>query len=260
MNRDDFWCMRRGKQLAVLSSEDEHLLSPINLRNGKRHKALLLLHGFSSSPAVYRLLLKHLKHYDALVAPVLPGHAENLAAFANMKAADLFSYVENTCSQLINEFERVDVLGLSMGGLLACHLGMRFKLNHLYLLAPALDLHLNLEQSIKLAQGLQWLGFRQFRSAAGNLYTSSACEIAYRQLPLPAIIEILTIIKHFKLGPLSCPVDLFLGVHDAVVDSQKVAQQFANQPDVTLHWLENSAHVLPLDGDLDLIINTMTKE
>lgn len=255
MNPDDFRCMRRGAQLGMVNPQDAQLLETIDRRNGHKRTALLLLHGFSSTPAVFRYLLAGLPKYDALIAPALPGHARDLEAFSQLKASELLTFVEQIAEQLINEYDEVDVLGLSMGGVLAAHLSTRFTLRHLYLLAPAFDLHLAVEKMIQFARFCKWLGFRQFRSMAGNLYTSHACEIAYRQLPLTSIIELLTFINEFTFICPSCPTDVFLGSHDEVVASHVVALRFANQEKVNIHWLANSAHVLPLDGDIDSIIH-----
>jgi len=252
MNLDDFRCMRRGVQLSILKREDAALLEPVNLRNGRKKNALLLLHGFSSTPAVYRHLIASISDYDAIIVPVLPGHAKSLEVFSRMKAAELMPFVEKVCADLIGEFQHVDVMGLSLGGLLACHLATCFKLRHLYLLAPALDLHLAMNKIIKLAKGLHWLGFRQLRNEAGNLYAPNTCDIVYRQLPLLSLIEVLSFISEFKFKLPSCPTDLFLGRHDEVVASQLVANRFSNN--TTIHWLDNSAHVLPIDGDSETIL------
>ncbi|KTD31589.1 alpha/beta hydrolase [Legionella maceachernii] len=256
MDIDAFRCMRQGRQLFTLSQQDAFLLAPIEQRNDKTHRALLLLHGFSSTPAVFRLLLPSLVlYYDAVICPVLMGHAENLDSFAKVKATDWIAQTEQTCEILLEQFTEVDVMGLSLGGILACHLSVRFSLHHLYLLAPALDLRLGLSKALKLAKSLNWLGFRNIRAAAGNLYTSENCEIAYRQLPLTTIIEMLTLVQQFPFTIPSCSTDLFLGCHDFVVSSWRVADRFANKDNVNIHWLPNSAHVLPLDGDQAVILS-----
>ncbi|MFC7782452.1 alpha/beta hydrolase [Legionella taurinensis] len=259
MNLNDFRCMRRGVQVSTLRRRDADLLRPFKREGKEKNHALLLLHGFSSSPAVFRNLLGAFAGYDAVVAPVLPGHSENLNAFAEVKASDWLASVEDVCATLVAEFQQVDIMGLSLGGLLACHLSSRFPLNHLYLLAPALDLQLALPGSLKLARILYQLGFRQLRSAAGNLFTTDHCEIAYRQLPLTTIIEILTLVKQFEFKPPTCPTDVFLGCYDEVVASRRVAARFAGCDNVTIHWLAKSAHVLPLDGDIAEIIQCVNQ-
>jgi len=259
MNLDDFRCMRRGVQLAALHPEEKTLLAPINQRNHKRQTALLLLHGYSSSPAVYRKMMHHLPPYDATVVPVLPGHGNNLEAFAQTPAEEWLRAVELAYEQLAHEYEQVDVMGLSLGGVLACHLANQFSLHHLYLLAPALNLHLPLNSTLKLVQTLRFLGFSAVRSAAGNLLTDDSCEIAYRQLPLASIMQILSFIRDFSFKVPACPTDVFLGRHDAVVNSKAVAERFQHDSRVRIHWLDHSAHVLPLDGDIDQIITCMQK-
>lgn len=259
MNNDDFRYMRRGKQLSGLTEEELVFLNPVNqIGKGNEH-ALLILHGFSSSPAVYRYLIPKIKNYDAIVCPVLPGHAESIEAFSRSKASDWLLKAKNTCELLINDYKKVDVLGLSLGGLLACELSRIFPLNHLFLLAPALKLHMPVNSMLKLAQILKWFGFRYLRNAAGNLITENNAEIAYRKLPITSIIEMLNLAKEYQWVAPTCPVDLFLGMHDEVVASQQVEELFSSLPNVSIHWLNNSAHVLPLDNDLDQIINCINQ-
>ena len=257
MNLDDFRYMWRGKVLHTLDNQHANLLNPIDIRGPGDDRALLLLHGFSSSPAVYRHLLPALPTYDAILCPTLPGHGESIAAFTTVKASDWLSTAELACNTLVNHYQNVDVMGLSLGGLLACHLSQRFDLHHLYLLAPALALRLNLTTALTSARVLRWLGFHYLRNRAGNLCSHLYSELAYRQLPLAAIIEILTLVNQFKFVPPRCPTDLFLGCFDEVVDSTLVEKHFMNLTNCTIHWLPKSAHVLPLDSDADTIISCL---
>ncbi|AHE68316.1 alpha/beta hydrolase [Legionella oakridgensis] len=255
MNFDDFRYMWRGKTQQALSNQQAALLAPIDHQNGKKERALLLLHGFSSSPAVFRELLPTLFNlYDTVVCPALPGHADSIETFAKTQASEWLTAAEQSCEELLRNYQMVDVMGLSLGGLLACHLANRFPLHHLYLLAPALALRFKITIALAVARLLHGLGFRRLRNRAGNLYTSRASELAYRQLPISTIIEILSLIQNYQFVPPTCPVDLFLGRYDEVVQSTLVADYFANLPNVHIHWLNHSAHVLPLDGDIDTII------
>lgn len=257
MNPDDFRCMRRGVDLSTLRPQDLGLLAEVYRENGQRRKALLLIHGFSSSPAVFRLMLKQLSHYDTIIVPVLPGHATSIDSFAQTTAEQWLLAVEEIAEKLVNEYEQLDVLGLSLGGLLACHIAKQFNLHHLYLLAPAIDLKLPIKSTLALLKVLRTLGFEKARSAAGNIFINNTCEIAYRQLPLPTVYQILNLIKQFDFKVPSCPTDVFLGRYDKVVNVNAVAKRFQNCEQIQIHWLENSAHVLPLDGDVEAIIAQM---
>lgn len=254
MNLIDFRYMRQGQQLNDLKREDKGLLTSVRQHNKSHKNALLILHGFSSSPAVYRYLIPKIKQYDAVVCPILPGHAESINAFSQAKATQWQAIAQETCASLLDSYEQVDVLGLSLGGLLACELSILFPLHHLYLLAPALKLHMNVTLMLRITRFFHALGFAHIRNAAGNILNSEHAEISYRKLPLSIIIEMLQLVQNYQWTPPPCPTDLFLGAHDLVVDSHAVENFFHPLANVSIHWLENSAHVLPLDNDLEAII------
>ena len=259
MNRNDFRYMLRGKQLADLKKEEFALLEPVNQHGTKKDRALLLLHGFTSTPAVYRYLIPQLKNYDALVCPALSGHAESIADFAKTKAADWLGGATQVCERLFNEYQKVDILGLSLGALLACQLSAHFKFNHMFLLAPALKLYMSMNKHLILLIALKKLGFCELRGQAGDLVGSKHLEISYRRMPIAALIELFILIRNYQWVAPHCPVDLFLGAHDFVVASKKIAQMFSSLPNATTHWLANSAHVLPLDNDLDQIVQCINQ-
>ncbi len=255
----DFLYMWQGKPKHPLPPEDAHYLSPINIHNKNHHRALLLLHGFSSSPAVYRQLLPTLTGYDAFVCPTLPGHGTNLTDFANVNASDWLFSVESICNDLIQRYEHVDVMGLSLGGLLAYHAAQRLPIHHLYLLAPALFITLNIRWTQYLIRMLQCLGIKNIRNHAGTIRDTTNWELTYRRLPLHTVNELLTLINTFNLTPPTCPMDVFLGRHDPVVDVSSLAIHFNGLPHATLHWLEDSSHVLPLDTDMQAITACVNK-
>ncbi|MBA2650338.1 MAG: alpha/beta fold hydrolase [Legionella sp.] len=255
MNADDFRFIHQKKHILNLKKEDGQLLEPICKQGIQNERALLLLHGFSSSPAVFRLLIPHIKGYDSIHCPVLPGHAQSLEAFSQSTAPDWLANVNLICNELISKYNKVDILGLSLGGLLALKLSQDYPINHLYLLAPALKLHVRLNVMLALALTLKYLGFKDLRNLAGNLVTTDQAEIAYRKLPINVSIEILNFIKTHQWVHPTCPVDLFLGEKDMVVASDQVESLFTPSKTVTIHRLVNSAHVLPLDNDYNQIID-----
>src|SRR3990167_7446904 len=114
--------MWKGKATRPLTSDEVYQLKPIDIRQKGDARALLLLHGFASSPAVYRALYPKLTHYNALVCPVLPGHAENLNAFAGVSRQAWLAAAVKACQPLVEQYQSFEIIGLSLGGLLACHL------------------------------------------------------------------------------------------------------------------------------------------
>lgn len=259
VNLHDFRFLLQGKHIEPLRSDQANLLESVDRRGPGRERALLMLHGFSSSPAVFRVMLPELTMYDAVVCPVLPGHAESIAVFSNATAQDWIAAAVAACSALLDEYKTVDVLGFSLGGLLACYLSQRFTLNRLFLLAPALFMKRSVSATLFCARLAQALGFRLLHNRGGNLYTHRYPELTYRQLPVTTIIEILTLINDYHFELPTCPTELFLGRFDEVVDSSAVAKCFEKASMVNIHWLEHSAHVLPLDGDIKTIVKCLNQ-
>lgn len=261
MQLQDFACFYNGIVKANLTPAYAQAILPIAIHKKiqEQNKAILLLHGFSSSPAVFRLLLPFLNDYDGIEVPLLPGHGESIEIFSMLQGTQLLQFVEEKYEALRKKYETVDVLGLSLGGLLAHHLNTCFTLHHLYLLAPAFDLYIN-QKTVHLISWLNYLGFHSVRSFAGNLHDTPHCEIAYRQLPLKTLQEVLHLIQSYIFKPVQCPTDLFLGSYDQVIHSERVAQRFAGCPHTTVHWLKQSAHVLPLDSDITQIQSVFTRK
>jgi carboxylesterase len=260
INLDDFQYMWRGKALRPLLHTEIDRLAPIDIRHEGNDRALLLLHGFSSSPAVYRAIWPALNHYNALVCPALPGHAENIAAFTRVTRDEWVAAAEAACKPLIEQYEHVEIIGLSLGGLLACHLAHQFPIKKLYLLAPALKLRFNMGLAKTAAQLLHACGIKQLKNRAGNLFTHNHEELAYKKLPLRTLIELFTLIEETPFHLPNCPVDLFLGQHDEVVDSPYVEQLFKDSTQCNTHWLKHSAHAIPLDGDIQSVINVINAQ
>ncbi|MFZ4077225.1 MAG: alpha/beta hydrolase [Legionellaceae bacterium] len=255
---DDFRYMWRGQIEQILPKQDAYRLAPVVIEKQKHDRALLLLHGFSSTPAVYRLMIPKLTSYDGILCPVLPGHGETIEAFSLAKAKDWLRATEHAYQQLKKTYAQVDVMGISLGGLLGCHLAKNHPIHHLYLLNPALALKTSRKASLGLTHILHALGLSTIPNRAGNLHTREHFELTYRKLPLATIIEILTLIGTPVDLP-RCPTDLFLGVFDKVVDVKKVSEIFKGLPNIHTHWLHNSAHVLPLDGDVEEILQCVNQ-
>lgn len=257
----DFAWMRQGQHLRFCSAEDCALLKPYEKQHReKKDHALLMLHGFSSSPAVWRLFLPHLDAYDFIYAPLLAGHGISIAEFSKTSRQQWLHQARIQCKKLCQEYTRVDVIGLSLGGLLACHLAQEFNLNQLFLLAPALRLKDDGAILLKTAQISKKLGFQFVKNAGGRALMPKADELLFRLLPLKTIIEILSLIDSFQFKAWDTPTQVFLGRHDDVIHSSSVAQQLQYLPDVDIHYLEQSNHVLPLDGNYqDILQKLITK-
>lgn len=255
---NDFAWISQGQHLRFCSKEDCILLKPYEKEyRAKKDRALLMLHGFSSSPAVWRLFYPHLESYDRVSAPLLAGHGISIHEFAKVSSQQWLHQVRVECKKLCQEYAQVDVIGLSLGGLLACHLAQEFPIHRLFLLAPALSLNDSCPILLKTAQLSKNLGFQFVKNAGGQAFKPQADELLFRLLPIKTIVEILSFIDSFQFKSWDIPTQLFLGRHDDVVNSSKVELQLQNLNEVDIHYLEHSNHVLPLDANYQNILKAL---
>jgi carboxylesterase len=247
---NDFAFMLQGEYQAPLFTKDIPLIQPTYLtRTPHKKRALLLIHGFTSTPLVYRELTPLIQHVDYISIPLLPGHGTTIEDFSTVQYTAWEAHIEAELNTLLNTFETVDVVGLSLGGLIAYQLAQRYPIHHLYLLAPAIYLKLPvpfLRIIIPLFMKLKWM---TIKSMGGDIHAKGLSELTYRQIPLHALNEIFTYIETATHAPLTMPTSVFLGEFDSVVDNDKIQSLFSNQSTVTFYPLKKSAHVLPLDDD-----------
>ncbi|HZG85292.1 alpha/beta hydrolase [Paenibacillus sp.] len=103
-----------------------------------RNRACLLLHGFTGGPYEVEPLARHLRACGwHCVAPTLPGHGESLRALKNVRYADWLAAASAAAESLIARTGPIDVVGFSMGGLLAAHIANRYPVRRVALLNAA---------------------------------------------------------------------------------------------------------------------------
>jgi len=252
----DFAFMRNAKVTKPLAESDVQLLHEITQQPEDADKAMLLIHGFSSSPAVFRAMIKPLvdKGY-AIYCPVLPGHGTQITDFAQCHYQQWLDCVEKAFNQLQQRYAKIDVLGLSLGGLLAYRLAQKQSVNHLYLLAPALGFPYPERLALLVLKLARLLGIKNFKAMGGKIKMGDLSELTYKKLPITAIINLFELLAETEKTPINCPIDLFIGKYDTVVSNSKAIKMLDAK--TTIHRLENSAHVLPLDGEITKILDEL---
>ncbi len=104
-------------------------------------QAILLIHGFSSSPMEMLSLGKYLQQCNFTVAGVrLPGHGTTPEDLATRRAEDWLETVQRSYQQLVSRGLTVCVGGLSTGAVLSLNLALQMEPEKLLLLSPFLKL------------------------------------------------------------------------------------------------------------------------
>jgi esterase/lipase len=100
-------------------------------------KAVLLLHGFLSNKYDFKNLIPILeKYYDHIEAITFPGHSVD-ESYDNFTLGNTLELLFSTYEQLHLKYNRIDVVGYSMGGAIASYLASIKRVGKLILLAPA---------------------------------------------------------------------------------------------------------------------------
>lgn len=98
-------------------------------------RCLLCIHGLLSSNRDFSFLTENLsQYYDYILNIDMPGHGDNSLSF-NTKTIKEF-YIRKY-DELSTKYDSIDLLGYSLGGVIASYLQSVRKIDRLILLAPA---------------------------------------------------------------------------------------------------------------------------
>lgn len=224
--------------------------------------AVLLIHGFTSSPYEMRVLGEALAEAGyAVEAPLLPGHGTEVADLIQSSAEDWLRASESALDRLPQD-ATVWVAGASMGGLLALLLAAgSTRIAGLILLAPALVLR----PAGRFAASVAPLGAHRVRETieketpGGDIACAEAREknATYPVLPFAGIAEFERVrqMALSRLGEVTAPVCVFQGMKDGTVDpaSVEVLLQKSGSSACEAHYLPRSQHILGLDLERDVV-------
>lgn len=249
---DDFAFMRNGKLVKPFTEQQLSVIEPIAEASADGQHAMLLIHDFASTPAVFYDMIEPIKQKGyAIYCPVLPGHGSSIEQFAQVSYQQWIDCVEQSYEDIAKCYQKVTVLGVALGGVLAYRLSQKYDLDCLFLLAPALALNVPMKLARTVLKAMRFLGFKNLGAMAGNIYQSDGCELAYKKIPINAMLEFFDCIETTPIQfGLPCLNQVFLGQHDKIINFKKVYHILFDSI-----ILENCAHVLPLDNQRQLILD-----
>jgi carboxylesterase len=215
--------------------------------------AALCLHGLTGTPYEVRPLGEALAARGIRAfGPRLPGHGETPASLAGRRHDEWLDAVREHAGRLRERHERVFGVGLSMGGALALVLAAESRLDGLAVIGVPLRLRQPLAALLPLLQRIAPFP----RKRAGSDIRDGEARgrhPGYDVMPLAAVRELQRLQRHLRrvLHQVRAPVLVAHGVHDRTArpaDAEEIHATIASA-EKQLLFLENSAHVVPVDRD-----------
>jgi len=237
------------------------LAAPFQME-GQRNDTVLLLHGWTGSPAHFRELGTILNGQGfGVVAPLLAGHGTSLEDMVGTGWRDWMRSAAEAATQILANQQRLHLVGLSMGGVMVL------------LLAPVFD-----AASVATINAPQKVWDRRTRLAtlyrgskridAGDVPVDVPPEVLqYQQqyvgTPIGTVAELRDLIGAARknLHRVTCPALVIQSRVDETVKpvSAEIIYDGLGSTDKGLAWLENSRHVAVLDVERDIIADALVE-
>jgi carboxylesterase len=210
---------------------------------------ILLIHGFTGSPAEIRLLGEFL-HKDGytVLAPRLSGHGTTVEEMANTKWPHWYSSVEDAYHILKAVCSKITVIGLSMGGLLAFKVAAEYPVDKIISLSTPIFI-----TDKRLSMLPVYQIFRKFVPKKRKKYADvdPRYKVGYEATPLNSIGSLLELIEQIQRTLPTIKEDLLIiqGRRDHTVQprSAEYIYDHVGSLEKKIVWLEKSGHIITLD-------------
>jgi len=225
---------------------------PFLIKGGAR--GALLVHGFTGSPAEMRLLGEHLGNLGFTVLGIrLPGHGTTVQDMEQTDWRHWYGAVVDGWHILNGLCNEINVVGLSMGGLLSLKLAANYPLARVVSLSAPIFLA-NRQISFLPLYRL----FRRFITKKQRDYdVDPKYFIGYDQTPLSSLSSLLDLIRSVQaeLPLITCPTLVLQSRREHTVRPESASLIYENLTTAhkELFWLEKSGHVVTLDIERETV-------
>jgi len=256
------WAVCRGI-LDRTTMEEMHLESgnnpkilpgaePFLIKGGPR--GVLLVHGFTGSPAEMRLVGEQLANRGFTVLGVrLPGHGTTIEDMETTVWRHWYGAVVDGWYLLKGLCHEINVVGLSMGGLLSLKLAANFPLARVVSLSAPIFL-----ANRQLALLPIYRRFRRFVPKKQRDYdVDPKYFVGYDKTPLSSLSSLLELIQSVEtdLPHITCPSLVLQSRREHTVRPESASFIFeriaARQKEI--FWLEKSGHVVTVDIERETV-------
>jgi carboxylesterase len=229
-------------------------------KNG--HIGIVLVHGFTGSPAAMRPWAEFLnaRGYSVRV-PLLPGHGTEPADLNEITWPEWPAKVLSEITELQKHCSQIFVAGLSMGGGTTLQVAstIQDQLSGIILVNPMIHVRgISPQLAYVISRGIKF-----GKSVGNDIKRKGVTEYSYDKMPYRGIHQLLTMLKLTRaaLPTIKVPMQLFHSVddHTLPVSNTEIIMREIGSINKSRIELLNSYHVATLDFDSDLIFaNSLT--
>ena len=211
----------------LLYEEEKHLVNQPFYFGGNNRKAVLFIHGWTTTPYELRRLGKYLNENGYTIsAPMLRGHGTVPKDLEDVKWKDWITDLKKDYEKLKNNHDKVYIAGTSMGANLAIMLAEKHpEISGLVLMA--MPYRIKAEKiSLFLAKILRKFGkyHRKFYPPTFGVSTTLTRIISYQTYPVDSALETFDLIKKSRkiISAINQPCFLLKSSSDHVVDKKSM--------------------------------------
>jgi carboxylesterase len=227
-------------------------------KTGGRSIGVLLVHGFTGSPASLKPWAHSLADQGyAVEVPLLPGHGTRWQDLNKVAWTAWYAEAESAFDRLRESCQAVVVGGLSMGGCLALRLAEERggQVSGILLVNPFVS---SIRSELMLLPVIKHV-IPALRGVVNDIRKPDQDEHGYDRLPLKGLAQVTDMWKVVvpELKKVVQPVLYFRSENDHVIDPSSAATVLHGvaSSDVEERTLHNSYHVATLDNDAERIFS-----
>ncbi len=225
--------------------------APFYFKGGKT--AVLLIHGFTGTPFIFRELGTELAKAGYTVsAPLIAGHGTSPDDLEKTKWRDWYTSITEAYDQLAHTSNKIFVVGASFGGILACRLVAERPVAGLILIGVPRWIYKHFLIVI-LTPILLLLKVRYYNKPIGKAVDSNAIfggpNFSYLKIPMKSVAQLLELLGKLNetlLAKIKVPTLIVQSTRDGLVKPQSGKFLFNNvaSEHKQLVWIEEQHHEL----------------
>ena len=219
-------------------------------------EGVLLIHGFTGSPAEFKPLAKYLyeKGYSVLSVR-LPGHGTNIDDLNKTTVRLYLQSVEDGYNILNCLCKKVYVVGISLGALLAMKLAVHFAFEKLVVISAPIKIKDKRLPFVSV--GKYFINYVQKKKRKYKIEDKYNISYdAYALNPLSELVDFIKVIKK-ELPQITLPVLIIQAKKEKTVDCKSADYIYDNisSTNKEIMWLRHSGHMPIIDCEKELVFD-----